>query len=111
MGAFFSALIAKIVGIATYFGKLAVAVFLAAWDLIRDAVAWPFEQLLSIVQSAVTAIDVSGISGNLGTLPALPAEVLNVLGLLGVGTAIAMISAALLIRLGLQLIPFVRLGS
>lgn len=111
MGAFFSSIIAKIVGFATWIGQLVVAVFAAAWDLLRDVFTWPFDQLLDIVKSAVSAIDVSAFSGAVGAWGSLPGELLNILGLLGVGTAITLIAAALTIRLGLQLIPFVRLGS
>jgi hypothetical protein len=111
MGAFFSAIIAKIVGFSEWIGRLFVAVFVAIWDFIRDAATWPFEQIMEIVQSAAESIDVSGVSGSVGVWGQLPGEVLNVLGVLGVGTAIGIISAAILIRLGLQLIPFTRLGS
>ncbi|PHR16509.1 MAG: hypothetical protein COA38_21795 [Fluviicola sp.] len=41
----------------------------------------------------------------------IPADMLNVMGLIGLGDAMAIIVAALLIRLTMQLIPFVRLGS
>jgi hypothetical protein len=111
MGAFFSALIAKIVGIAEWFGRLFVAVFEAAWDFIRDAATWPFEQLMELAQAAAESVDVNGIIGTVPPWGQLPGEVLNVLGVLGVGTAITIISAAIVIRLGLQLIPFTRLGS
>lgn len=111
MGAFFTALFAKFVALVDWFGRLVVAIFKAGWDFVRDALVWPFEQILEIVQSAVESIDVSGVSGSIGVWGSLPSEVLNVLGVLGVGTAISIISAAILIRLGLQLIPFVRLGS
>lgn len=111
MGAFFSSIIAKIVGISEWIGRLFVAVFVAAWDFIRDAVCWPFEQLLTLVQTALAAIDVSGVSGQIGVWGSIPGDVLNILGLLGVGTAIAIITSAIGVRLALQLIPFVRLGS
>ena len=111
MGAFFTALLAKFTSVLTWIGKLWVAIFLAVWDLIRDAFCWPFEQLLTVVKTALDAIDVSGVSGNIGVWGSLPAELLNILGLLGVGTAISIIASAIAIRLVLQLIPFVRLGS
>lgn len=111
MGAFFTALFAKFAAVLVWVGKLFVAIFLAAWDFVRDAACWPFEQLLELVQSALDSLDVSGITGNLGAWGSLPAELINILGLLGVGTAITIISAAIGIRLVLQLIPFVRLGS
>ena len=111
MGGFFSALIAKIVGLSGWILKLFLAVFLAAWDIIRDAITWPFDQLLDIAKDGVASIDVSGISANVGSWGQLPAEVLNIMGLIGVGTAITIITTAIVIRLVLQLIPFVRLGS
>lgn len=111
MGAFFSALIAKIVGLAEWFGRLFVAVFVALWDFVRDAFTWPFEQIMKVVEGAVSSVDVNGLIGTVPPWAQLPAELLNVLGVLGVGTAIGIISAAIFIRLGLQLIPFTRLGS
>jgi len=111
MGQFFTMLFSKIAGAVEWFGKLFVAVFEALWDFIRDAVCWPFEQVMDIVVSAVSAIDLSGLSSHVGAWGSLPAELINVLGLLGVGHAAAIIVAAITIRLLLQLIPFTRLGS
>lgn len=111
MSAAFSILFAKITAVVEWFGALFVAVFVALWDFIRDAVCWPFEQIMDIVVSAVSAIDMSGISSQVGSWGALPGELLNILGLLGVGTAASIIVAAIGVRLLLQLIPFVRLGS
>lgn len=111
MGAFFTAILTKIASVISLFLKLAVAVFTSLWDMAKDAFCWPFEQLLKIVVSAITTFDVSAFSGKIGVWGQLPGEILNVLGLLGVGTAITIIGAAITIRLGLQLIPFVRLGS
>ena len=111
MVAGFTLLLAKIVALAKWFDDLFVAIFKAAWDFIRDAFCWPFEQLLEIVVSAVNAIDVSGFDGAIGAWGDLPGEVINILALIGVPVAMGIISAAIAIRLGLQLIPFVRLGS
>ena len=112
MGEAFSLIISKIVGFADWIGSLFVAVFVAIWDVVKDAFSWLFDQVLSVAVSAITAIDVSGLSNAaLGGWSALPGELLNILVLCGVGAAIKIISAAILIRLGLQLIPFVRLGS
>ncbi len=111
MAAGFTMLLAKLAAIVAWFGKLAVAVFVAGWDFIRDAACWPFEQVMEVVVSGVGAVDLSSVTGNLQSWGALPAEVLNILGLLGVSQAAAIIVAAILIRLGLQLIPFTRLGS
>lgn len=111
MGALFTALFAKIAAVIAWFGKLAVAVFEALWDFIRDAACWPFEQLMDVVVSAVQALDLSGFAGFTSAWGELPAELVNILGLLGVGHAAAIIVSAISIRLVLQLIPFTRLGS
>ena len=111
MGAFFTALLAKFAALVEWIGKLFVAFFKAAWDFIRDALTWPFDQLLDIAKSAVESIDVSGITTNLSAWGSIPADVMNILGLLGTGTAINIIASAIAVRLVLQLIPFTRLGS
>lgn len=111
IGDFFTALLGKIVAAVGWIGDLFVAVFQALWDVLRDAACWPFEQLLSIVVSAMGALDVSGVSGALGIFHQIPAGVLEVMAALGAGTCFSIVSAAIVIRLVLQLIPFVRLGS
>lgn len=110
MGAMFTLVLAKLSALLGWVGELFVAVFVALWDMVTDVFCWVLEQLLSVVAIAVKAIDF----GNLATYAqnaTLPAEIMNVLGLLGIGTCIAIISTAIAVRLGLQLIPFVRLGS
>ena len=110
MGAMFSLVLAKLSAILGWFGSLFVAVFVALWDMITDVFCWVLEQLFSVVTSALQAADFNGFVGySAGNT--LPAEIGNVLSLLGVGTAITIIVLAITIRLGLQLIPFVRLGS
>ena len=111
MAAGFSMLLAKIAAALAWIGSLFVAVFVALWDLLRDALTWPFEQLMTLVQTAVAAIDVSGFSAAAINLGTVPAEMFNLLAILGVGTALGMIVAAIGVRLVLQLIPFTRLGS
>lgn len=110
MGALFTLLFSKIAAVLDWVGKLWVAIFKAVWDLAKDAFSWLFDQVLGVAVSAVGAIDASSLSG-LGGWGSMPGEILNILGLLGVGTAVSIITAAILIRMGLQLIPFVRLGS
>lgn len=111
MGGLFSALFAKIAAAIQWVGKLTVAVFEAAWDLLRDAVCWPFDQVTDIVVSAVESLDMGGLRQYTAAWGALPAEILNILGLVGVGEAAGIIVTAIGIRLVLQLIPFTRLGS
>ncbi len=111
IGDFFSAVIAKISAALEWFLNLFVIAFEALWFLVQDAACWPFDQVMDVVTSAIYAIDVSGLSGHLGAWSSLPAEIVNVLGLLGIGQAAAIIVLAITVRLVLQLIPFVRLGS
>lgn len=111
VGALFTILFAKIAAVVAWFGALAVAVFAALWLVVKDAFSWVFDQLLTVAVSALSSIDVTTVSSLASAAGSLPASVLNVLALLGVGTAISIISAAIVIRLALQLIPFTRLGS
>lgn len=112
MAAAFSMLFAKIAATVEWFGKLFVAVFKAAWDFIRDAVCWPFEQVMDIAVGAAQSLPLDGLNTHQATAwGGLPAEILNIMGLIGVGTAVQIIAAAIGVRLVLQLIPFTRLGS
>jgi hypothetical protein len=104
-------LLAKFAAVLTWIGELFQKCWIAAWDLVRDAACWPFEQVMKITVSAIGAIDLSGIDGYASQAGALPAEILNIMSLLGAGTVISIITAALGVRVVLQLIPFVRLGS
>lgn len=111
MVAGFTMLLAKIASLLTWFGSLFVAVFVAFWDIFRDAFAWLFDETLSVAVDGITSLDVSGISGNLSGIGSIPANMMEVMAAVGLGQALAIITAALAIRFGLQLIPFVRLGS
>ena len=101
----------KLNDIVQWFSDLAVEVFKAAWDFLKDGICWCFEQVLGVAVSAANSIDVSGMQDWGQSWGTLPGDILNVMGLLGVGTASGIIITAVLIRLLLQLIPFVRLGS
>lgn len=111
MGGLFTTLFAKIAAVVQWFGQLAVAVFTALWDLLRDAACWPFDQVTDIAVSAVSALDLTGLSQYTSSWGSLPAELINVMGLVGVGHAAAIVISAITIRVVLQLIPFTRLGS
>lgn len=112
MGAFFTAILGKIVGLASWLGALAVAAFAAFWLLGTDLGAWLFEQVLNIVISVLDTIPFDGQTFNPGTyISALPDEITNMLGLLRVGECLAIIGSAIIIRILLQLVPFTRLGS
>ncbi len=104
-------LFAKIAAVLVWIGQLFVKCWVAVWDLVRDAACWPFEQVMKIAVAAVSALDLSALNGLVSSAGSLPAEILNILGLLHVGTCIAIITAAIAIRIVLQLVPFTRLGS
>ena len=101
----------RLVDIIQWFSDEFVAIFKALWDLVKDAFCWVFEQILGIITSALNSLDVSGLANYVGGWSGLPAEILNVMGLLGFGTAAGIITAAVVIRFILQMIPFVRWGS
>lgn len=83
-------------------------VFTDLWAVFTDAVKWVMVTMLDLVKSLVEALPAPewsyGWSG-------LPGELLNILGLIGLDYCLGIIGTALLIRLSMQLIPFVRLGS
>lgn len=114
IGNFFSAFLAKIGAVLLWMAGLVTSVFIAAWDMLTDLYVWLFDQLLGLVVSAVQSINLSGIPG-LSAISAywsqVPAEMLNMLSYTGFGPAFAIVASALGVRLVLQLIPFVRLGS
>lgn len=111
MGAFFTAILSKVVGVAKFMGLLAVAVFLGGWDFLRDVFAWVVEEFLKGADALLAKLDVGALTTPGSGMGGLPAEVFNVLGLLGIGDCLTIIVAAIGIRLALQLIPFTRLGS
>ena len=111
MGAAFTMLFTKIAQIVEWFGKLFIQVFKDLWEIVRDAITWPFEQIMKIAVSAIDSIDLSGIESYVNAAGALPSEIMNILALLGIGTITTIIVTAIGIRILLQLIPFTRLGS
>jgi hypothetical protein len=111
MGDLFTTLFEKVTAVVQWFADLFIAIFVAVWDLVKDFFCWCLDEVLKIAVSAINTLDVSGITVGLSAFGSIPADVLAVMGALRVGEALAIIAAALTIRFGLQLIPFVRLGS
>lgn len=114
MGVIVSALnylLQKVAQVLQWVLDLFTPLFAAAWDFMRDAVVWTFDAFLSLAITALNAFDFSGLLQNVGAWAQLPPSVLEVCAAIGLGTAFGIIGTAILIRLGLQLIPFVRLGS
>lgn len=112
MGAFFSAILAKFSAVLSWVGQLFVKIFTSLWDMLTDAVCWVFDGLLTIASTAINALDLSGLTPYADSMwSGVSGDVLNVLGLIGLGQALGIVAAAIVIRLTLQTIPFVRWGS
>jgi hypothetical protein len=107
----FTLLLAKFAAVLTWLGNLFKGVFVSLWDIGVDAVCWCLESSMKLAVDALNAFDTSAITSNLGAFGSIPEEALNVLALLGGGQAAAIVGSAIAIRFGMQLIPFVRLGS
>lgn len=98
-----------------WLGKLAVAVFDAAWDMLTDAFVWLLESIFKLVASVLDLVSLDGFSELKNTFSQLwdqiPLEVVSVMLAIGVPSALGIVVTGILIRFSLQLIPFVRLGS
>ena len=99
-----------------YCGELVVAVFKAAWDFITDSFIWLLESVFKLAAEAIKgASDGLGIPALVGKISALwaaiPVEVTQVLAAIGISSALTIVVLGIVIRMTLQLIPFVRLGS
>lgn len=101
----------KLIDAVAWIGQLFVKVFVALWDMVRDAACWVFEQSLEIAITALNAFDFTALTSQAGAWAGLPAQVLEVLAAVGLTTCLGLIVTAIGIRLMLQLIPFTRLGS
>ena len=80
--------------------------------ILKDISIWLMVELMSV--SRVLLDGFSGVFESLDLtqyLTALPSDVTNVMGLCGIGNCTSIIVSCLLVRLLMQLIPFVRLGS
>jgi hypothetical protein len=86
-------------------------VFTSLLVMLKDVLLWVLDQLLSLATSLLGTVDLTPITQNLGVFQQIPPEVLNILGLCGFAQCMVIIGAAIAIRIVLQLIPFVRLGS
>ncbi|WP_454742785.1 DUF2523 family protein [Cupriavidus necator] len=114
MGAFFSAVLAKVAALAGWLGSLAKAVFAAGWFLVTDLVCWAFQGFLGVVATVLAALPGTGAFQALNPaqyITGAPADLVNMLGLMRVGEGLAIILAAIAIKVALQVIPFTRLGS
>ena len=108
IGAFFTYLLDTITYFAAWIADVFLQVFTDVWELVTDVPVWVFDQILGLVAALVSAIPAPEWTLTFG---ALPGELLNIAGLIGLGYCLGIIATALAIRLTMQLIPFVRLGS
>ena len=80
--------------------------------MLVDFFSMIFESLLDLVKTATDGIfdriDTSMLTNAMGNVPA---QIIHVATMVGVGECIGIITAALIIRFIIQLIPFIRLGS
>jgi hypothetical protein len=114
MGAMVTAILAKFVALAAWFGALATAVFAALWLFGTDLVCWFLEGIFRVVQTVLNGLpgpDAFSALNPAQYLSGAPAELVNMVGLMRVGEGLAIILAAIAIKLVLQVIPFTRLGS
>lgn len=86
-------------------------IFTSVWIMLKDFFLWVFDQLMSLVVALLSDVDLSAITQNLIVFNQIPEDILNILGLLGFSQCMSIIGGALVARIFLQLIPFVRLGS
>lgn len=104
------AIIDTIVAFGNWILGLVKALITAVWDFVIDVVCFVLDQILSFVVTLLGGVNVGPLE-QIGAWAGLPPELINMIGLIGLGQCMAIIAAAIAIRLTLQLIPFVRLGS
>jgi len=84
---------------------------LTIFDLLKDVFLWLLDQVLGLATGLLSAVSIPLNWNPAQYINAMPQEITNMLGLIGLGECVSIITAAIVIRLGLQLIPFVRFGS
>lgn len=99
-----------------WLGKIFLEVFSALWDMITDAFVWLLEGVFKLAAGLLDGVaDGFGFAELKNTFIDLwnqiPLEVVSVMQAIGVPSALGIIVLGILIRIALQLIPFVRLGS
>jgi len=86
-------------------------VFSSLWLMLKDFFIFIIDQLLSLSETILGSVDLSDITQHFGIFQQIPESLLNILGLVGFAQCMVIIGAAIIVRILLQLIPFVRLGS
>lgn len=99
------------VGFWTALLGLVEKVFTSLLVMLKDVFLWLLDQVLGLVTTLLGAVDLSAISQDYGIFQQIPDSTLNMMGLCGFAQCMAIVGGAIVIRILLQLIPFVRLGS
>lgn len=99
-----------------WFSKMFVEVFKAAWDMVTDVFVWLLESLFKLVAELLNGVaDGFGLDSLktyvLNLWSQVPPDMVAVAQAIGLPSAFAIVVSGILIRMALQLIPFVRLGS
>lgn len=86
--------------------------FSALVSMLKDVVLWVFEQVLDLIIYILDGFEFDfSVFNPAQYIGGMPADVVNVVGLIRVPEAVAIILAAIGIKVILQLIPFTRLGG
>lgn len=103
----------KIDGLIDWLFELVPNLIKALVLMFKDLFLWCLEQVLDLAKGVLDGITgFDDIIAQAATIWAgVPPEVMLVVQAIGLGTALTIITGAIMIRLVLQLIPFVRLGS
>ncbi|BDR10853.1 DUF2523 domain-containing protein [Comamonas thiooxydans] len=99
-----------------WLGKIFLEVFSALWDMITDAFVWLLEGVFKLAAGLLDGVaDGFGFaelkSTFLNVWNQIPPEVIAMMQVIGVPSAFSIVVLGILIRISMQLIPFVRLGS
>lgn len=94
------------------FVNFCLSILLSLYDLLKDIGVFIFDSVLSIALVAINGFGSAFSALNvIQYIDLIPDEVKSIMALVGVNEASVIIVSAILIRLGLQIIPFTRLGS
>lgn len=81
-------------------------------DMLKDLFIWCFEQIFSVINTLLTSVLSLFEPVDIGNfLTAIPPTTAWVMSQIGLPQCLSIITVAITVRLLLQLIPFVRLGS
>lgn len=83
----------------------------SVFDMLKEVLYWLFDSMMDVSIVAMNSLGAMLDFNPADYFAVIPAEVANIIGLIGLAEALTMITVSIVIRMLLQLIPFVRLGS